>query len=45
MEDVFDNVEVGEAVVIYGTEYDEKVNDPSIKTVDEEYYYREFYGE
>ena len=38
-------VEIGEPVVVYGTAYDEKVNDPSNKTVDEDYYYREFYGE
>ena len=45
MEDIYDNVEIGEPVVVYGTAYDEKVNDPSNKTVDEDYYYREFYGE
>ena len=43
MEDVYYNVEVGEAVVVYGSEYDEAVNDRNVKTVDENYYYDVYY--
>lgn len=45
MDDVYNNVEVGEAVVIYGSDYDEAVNDRNVKTVNEDYYYDVFYGE
>lgn len=44
MGDIFSNVEVGEAVVVYGRPYDEGVNDVNHKTVDENYYYDVYYG-
>ena len=45
MKDVYDKVEVGEPVVVYGSEYDSTVNEVGNNTVDEDYYYRVFYGE
>ena len=45
MQDIYDNVDVGEAVVVYGSEYDSTVNEIGNNTVDEDYYYRVFYGE
>ena len=45
MDDVYNNVQVGEAVVVYGRQYDPKVYEPETKTVDEDYYYDVYYGE
>ena len=44
MGDVFDNVEVGEAVVIYGKDYNEEVNDIDNKEPTYDYYYDVYYG-
>ncbi len=44
MDDIFNNVEVGEAVVVYGKEYDESVYQAGSKTVNENYYYDVYYG-
>ncbi|MBQ6376006.1 MAG: peptidoglycan binding domain-containing protein [Lachnospiraceae bacterium] len=44
MGDIFDNVEIGEAVVIYGKDYDEGVNERGHNEVNTDYYYDVYYG-
>lgn len=45
MGDIFENVEIGEAVVVYGHDYDEGVHNPGYTEVDEDYYYDVYYGD